>query len=51
MRQRCSTLRDVGILVQALGGRDREQGRLLLAVVLCSAIEEYALVGLGVRCR
>ena len=47
-RLRCSILRGVpvGILVRSLGGGDREQGRLLLAVVLCPAISECALVGL-----
>ena len=37
-RPRCSILRGVGILVRSLGGGDRGQGRLLLAVVLCPAI-------------
>ena len=37
-RHRCSILRGVGILVRSLGGGDRGQGRLLLAVVLCPAM-------------
>ena len=37
-RHRCSILRGVDILVRSLGGGDRGQGRLLLAVVLCPAI-------------
>ena len=45
-RLRCSILRGVGILVRSLGGVDRGQGRLLLAVVLCPAMSECALVGL-----
>ena len=38
VRQRSSILRGVGVLGRALGGGDRGQGRLLLAVVLCPAI-------------
>ena len=38
VRQRCSIPRGVGVLVRALGGGDRRQGRLLLAVALCPAI-------------
>ena len=37
-RHRCSILRGVDILVRSLGGWDRGQDRLLLAVVLCPAI-------------
>ena len=47
MQQRCSIPRGVGVLVRALGGGGRRQGRLLLAVALCPAICECALVGLG----
>ena len=47
VQQRCSIPRGVGALVRALGGGDRGQGRLLLAVALCPAIGECALVGLG----
>jgi len=47
VRQRCSIPRSVGVLVRALGGGDRGQDRLLLAVALCPAIWECALVGLG----
>ena len=36
--ERSSILRGVGVLGRALGGGDRGQGRLLLAVVLCPAI-------------
>ena len=46
-RLRCSISRGVGILVRSLGGGDRGQGRLLLAVVLCSMLGVCALVGLG----
>ena len=45
--ERCSIPRSVGVLVRALGGGDRGQGRLLLAVTMCSAIGEYAFVALG----
>jgi hypothetical protein len=47
VRQRSSILRGVGVLGRALGGGDRGQGRLLLAVVLCSMLGVCALVGLG----
>ena len=47
VQQRCSIPRGVGVLVRALGGGDRGQGRLLLAVVLCSMLGVCALVGLG----
>ena len=47
VRQRNNIPRSVGVLVRALGGRDRGQGSLLLAVVLCLAICACALVGLG----
>ena len=38
VQQRCSIPRGVGVLVRALGGGDRRQGRLLRAVALCPAI-------------
>ena len=47
VRQRCSIPRGVGVLVRALGGGDRGQGRLLLAARLCSMLGLCALVGLG----
>ena len=47
VRQRCSIPRGVCVLVRALGGGERGQGRLLLAVALCPTIGECALVGLG----
>ena len=46
VQQRCSIPRSVGVLVRSLGGEGQGQGRLLLAVVLCPAISECALVGL-----
>ena len=47
VQQRCSIPRGVGVLVRALGGGDRRQGRLLLAARLCSILGACALVGLG----
>ena len=47
VRQRCNIPRGMGVLVRALGGGDRRQGRLLLAVALCPTIWECVLVGLG----
>ena len=47
VRQRSSILWGVGVLVRALGGGDRRQGRLLLPVALCSSFGVFALVGLG----
>ena len=38
VQQRCSIPRGVGVLVRALGGGDKRQGRLLRAVALCPAI-------------
>ena len=38
VRQRSSIPRGVGVLVRALGGGDKGQGGLLLAVILCPAI-------------
>ena len=46
-RPRCSILRGVGVLGRALGGGDREQGRLLVVARLCSSFGVCALVGLG----
>ena len=50
-RHRCSILRGVGVLVRSLGGEDRGQGWLLLAVRLCSMLGVCALVGLGDELR
>ena len=47
VRQRSSILWGVGVLVRSLGGEDRGQGRLLLAMISCSILGVCALVGLG----
>ena len=47
VQQRSSILRGVGVLGRALGGGDREQGRLLVVARLCSSFGVCALVGLG----
>ena len=47
VQQRCSIPRGVGVLVRALGGGDRRQGRLLVVARLCSMLGVCALVGLG----
>ena len=47
VQQRCRIPRGVGVLVRALGGGDKGQARLLLAVALCSILGVCALVGLA----